>query len=104
MSSVLHCGWLQALARVKGKAVDVVGSADVVDTVAIADAVSGLSSQSPHLSLSSSSDTRQIPHHLPSPTTSSHLCPSHPRLAQLPLRTQLPIICVSPIHLIQHIT
>jgi len=103
MSSVLHCGWLQALARVKGKAVDVVDSADVADTVVVADAVSDLSSQSSHLSLSSSSDTRQIPHRLPSPTTSSHLCPSHPRLARLPLRMQLPTIRVSPIHLIQHI-
>jgi len=71
MSSVLHCGWLWALARVEGKAVDVVDSADVADTVVIADAVSDLSSQSSHLSLLSLLDS-------PSPPKSHHELPSVP--------------------------
>jgi len=39
MSSVLRCGWLQALARVEGKAADVVDSADVADAVDVAGVV-----------------------------------------------------------------
>jgi len=36
MSSVLHCGWQQALARIEGKAVDVVDASDVAGTVVMA--------------------------------------------------------------------
>jgi len=49
----------------------VVASADVADTVVVADAVSDLSSQSSHLSLSLSSDS-------PSPPKSHHKLPSVP--------------------------
>ena len=50
----------------------------------------------------SPSPHRPIPHPLPSPTTSFPLCPSHPRLARLPLPMQ-PRIRASPVHLIQPI-
>jgi len=73
MSSFLCCGWLRALAGIEGKVVDVVASADVADTVVVTDAVSDLSLQSSHLSLSSLSDS-------PLPLKSHHKLPSVPFL------------------------
>jgi len=36
MSSVLHCGWQQALARIEGKVADVVDASDMVGAVVMA--------------------------------------------------------------------
>ena len=36
ISFILRCGWLQTLARVEGKEVDVVDSADMADAVVMA--------------------------------------------------------------------